>query len=498
MTQIPFQLSQSYAQALPEAGTVWPPAQIHKPRTLYFNDKLARQLHLPLENADSHTLAQLFSGNAFRDADTCFAQAYTGHQFGQLAPMLGDGRAVILGEWLDDDDRRWDIALKGSGRTPYSRGGDGKAALGPMLREVLISEAMAHLGIATTRSLAVIGTGEVVHRQHPEPGAILTRTAASHIRIGTFEYFMHGQDTASLKRLADYTLERHFPECANKKEPYLAMLDAVIEQQARLVAQWMSVGFIHGVMNTDNIALSGETIDYGPCAFMDAYHPDTVFSSIDRQGRYAYDNQPIIMQWNLARFAETLYPLLDGDHEQRIERLTQAVHTFQPQYEAAYLDRFRRKLGLLQTAHTGDGQLIQDWLWLLEQQSVDFTLAWRRLSDVLRDNEAELLKLFEDPTPVKFWLDRWEQRLLEDKNNDSSLSDSQRAEQMDQSNPIIIPRNHRVEEALSAASEEGDLSLFNALLEALKVPYQDTSQNQRYQQAAPAEFSQRYRTFCGT
>ncbi|WP_088331836.1 protein adenylyltransferase SelO [Lacimicrobium sp. SS2-24] len=498
MSDITLPLQYSYIEALPEGCIEWQPDAITTPELVYLNRPLAKQLGLELASVDDNTLAPFFAGNGLPETIKPFAQAYTGHQFGHLAPMLGDGRAVILGEWLDSNENRWDIALKGSGRTPFSRGGDGKAALGPMLREVLLSEALYHLGIATTRSLAVVATNEPVQRQQLLPGAILTRLAASHIRIGTFEYFATRNDVTNLKALADYTLNRHYPELAQQQSPYLAMLEAVMQKQARLVASWINCGFIHGVMNTDNILLSGETVDFGPCAFIEQYKPGAVFSSIDQHGRYAYANQPKIMHWNLARFAETLLPLLDGEDSQKVEVLTDTINRFPDRYRQQLISGQRQKLGLFFSEEDGDTELVSQWLDLLHQNKMDFTQAWRNLSRVLRGDDTPLLEQVKEPSQLTDWLARWHQRLERDASHTSSLTDSQRAEKMEQVNPFIIARNHQVEAALTAASDNNDYHLFNDLLSALQQPFAENETTRPFATPAPEEFTERYQTFCGT
>ncbi|GGD77924.1 protein adenylyltransferase SelO [Lacimicrobium alkaliphilum] len=498
MSEIKLSLQYTYLKALPEGCIEWQPDTIDSPELVYLNRPLAKQLALELETAEDNTLALFFAGNNLPETTKPFAQAYTGHQFGHLAPMLGDGRAVVLGEWLDNDKQRWDLALKGSGRTPFSRGGDGKAALGPMLREVLLSEALYHLGIPTTRSLGVVATHEQVQRQHPLPGAILTRVAASHIRIGTFEYFSARNDITSLTALADYTLKRHYPDLAQQPPPYLAMLEAVMDKQAALVASWINHGFIHGVMNTDNTTLSGETIDYGPCAFMEQYKPGAVFSSIDQHGRYAYANQPKIMHWNLARFAETLLPLLDGEDEKKVEVLTETINRFADMYRRYLLQGQRQKLGLFYSEDNNDTELTERWLDLLHQNKVDFTLAWRYLSDVLRGNTEPLIKLFDDQDGLNSWLKDWQQRLQNDQPDGGEFTSAQRAAKMNTINPFVIARNHMVEAALTAASDENDYSLFNDLLSALQQPFEENTQTRPFATPAPEDFTERYQTFCGT
>jgi len=382
--------------------------------------------------------------------------------------------------------------LKGSGRTPFSRGGDGKAAVGPMLREVLIGEAMHALGIPTTRALAVVATGETVRREIGLPGAVLTRVAASHLRVGTFQFFAARGDIETLRRVADYTIARHDPALAGQPGRYLALLRAVAERQAALIAAWMNVGFIHGVMNTDNMALSGETIDYGPCAFIEAYDPQTVFSSIDHGGRYAYGNQPHIARWNLARFAETLLPLMvasedEAEVQRAVAQVTEVIDAFPDLYAAALLRGQRAKLGL-QTEAADDAALVEDWLTLLQTQAVDFTLAWRRLCDAAEGNDVPLRALFAEPQALDLWLARWRERSA------GEVS----AERMRQVNPWIIPRNHRVEEALAAAMNDDDLAPFEQLLAVLRRPFEQTERNAAHAEPAPREATACYQTFCGT
>ena len=400
--------------------------------------------------------------------------------------MLGDGRAILLGEQVTPDGERFDIQYKGSGRTPFSRSGDGRAALGPMLREYIISEALHALDIPTTRSLAVATTGEPVFRETVLQGAILTRTAASHIRVGTFQYAAARRNTEDLKALADYTIDRHFPELAAEKNPYLALLRAVMERQASLVARWLLVGFIHGVMNTDNMALSGETIDYGPCAFMDAYDPETVFSSIDHHGRYAYAQQPTIAHWNLARFAEALLPLMDADPEKAAEPLNEVLSGFSETFGHYWLDGMRAKLGLL-NAETDDQSLVEDLLACMQRHGADFTNTFR---DLAAGSPPEAT-LFRSPD-FEQWFERWEARR---KRQPASREASRRL--MNAHNPAVIPRNHRVEEALAAAVERNDLAVMENLLEVLSKPYQDPPAEVGYHLPPPPS-AQPYKTFCGT
>jgi uncharacterized protein YdiU (UPF0061 family) len=487
----------TYARELPGTYVAWKPAVAPAPELLYLNRALADELGLDAAALVGAEGAALFAGNALPEGAEPIAQAYAGHQFGGFSPQLGDGRALLLGELIDRHGRRRDIALKGSGRTPFSRGGDGKAAVGPMLREVLIGEAMHALGIPTTRALAVVATGEPVMREGALPGAVLTRVAASHLRVGTFQYFAARGEVDKLRQLADYAIARHDPDLAGRPDRHVALLRAVAERQARLIAQWMNVGFIHGVMNTDNMTISGETIDYGPCAFIEAYDPATVFSSIDHGGRYAYGNQPHIARWNLARLAEALLPLMaSADDEaavqQAVAQVTRVIDDFPALYAQALLQGQRAKLGL-QQADTVDAALAEGWLALVQQHGVDFTLAWRRLADAAGGDANPLRALFAEASDVNPWLQRWQARCAIEGGDGA-----QRAARMRQVNPWIIPRNHRVEEALAAASAQGDLQPFKALLAALQRPYDEDSALARFAQPAPTEVTAGYRTFCGT
>lgn len=506
----PIDFDNSYVRDLPDTFVPWQPVPVKDPRLLYFNRELARELGLDVEALAGPEGAAVFAGNTVPTGAEPIAQAYAGHQFGGFSPKLGDGRAVLLGEVTDRNGQRRDIALKGSGRTPFSRGGDGRAAIGPMLREALISEAMSALGIPTTRALAVAATGEPVIRERVLPGAVLTRIAASHLRVGTFQFFAARGEHDKLRMVADYTIARHYPELANRADRYLALLEAVARRQATLIAQWMNVGFIHGVMNTDNMALSGETIDYGPCAFLEAYDPATVFSSIDAQGRYAYGNQPGIARWNLARFAETLLPLVADSSEeaaikQAVDQALVVIDAFPGWYATALRSGQRAKLGLDVTDTTAGirpdddaiAQLADDWLALLHDHGVDFTLAWRRLADAAEGNEAPLLALFDAPSAVEPWLERWRaQSAAVDASGETQ--GSARAERMRRVNPLVIPRNLLVEEALEAASERDDLGPFEAMLAAVRRPFDDGPGQARYAEPAPTEVTARYQTFCGT
>jgi uncharacterized protein YdiU (UPF0061 family) len=499
-----FAFDNSFARELPGFYVAQIPAVVRAPRLLYLNGPLADELGLDLALLDDAAKAAVFAGNTVPDGAEPLAQAYAGHQFGGFSPRLGDGRALLLGEVIDQNGHRRDIAFKGSGRTPFARGGDGKAAVGPMLREVLVSEAMHALGIPTTRALAVAATGEQVFREDVLPGAVLTRVAASHIRVGTFQFYAARGDVESVRKLADYTIARHDPALAGDPQRYLGLLRNVAERQASLIAQWMNVGFIHGVMNTDNMTISGETIDYGPCAFMEAYDPATVFSSIDDQGRYAFGNQPHIACWNLARFAETLLPLLSEDREQAIAIATDVIAAFPSLYGRHLLRGQREKLGLRRSEADDDRTdiaLVDDWLALLHAEHVDFTLGWRRLADAAAGDEAPLRALFADSEAANAWLARWRARCASESETASLAPETQahaRAKAMRLANPIVIARNHRVEEALSAASDRDDLRPFQQLLAAVQQPYEELPQFARYAEPAPAAVTASYRTFCGT
>ena len=488
-----FRFDNSYARELPGLAVPWQPAKVPTPSMLYFNRALAEELGLEPNALVGDRGTAIFSGNDAPEGSAPIAQAYAGHQFGRFSPSLGDGRALLLGEVIDCHGQRRDIAFKGSGRTPFSRGGDGKAAVGPVLREAIIGEAMHALGIPTTRALAAVATGEPVFREDTLPGAVLTRVAASHLRVGTFQYFAARGELDKLHQLADYTIRRHDPELVDQPDRYVELLRAVAERQAALVARWMHVGFSHGVMNTDNMTISGETIDYGPCAFMEAYDPAAVFSSIDKHGRYAYANQPLIARWNLARLAEALLPLIDADEPERaVPRVTEVIDGFPAQHELHWLNGARAKLGLGR-AESDDGTLARDWLALLQVQAVDHTLAWRYLADAVDAEGFRLQALFEDTRPLVDWLARWRSRgALE------ASTPAQRALEMRKMSPIYIARNHRVEEALAAASVDGDLEPFNRLLEVLAQPFDERPGLETYAAPAPPEITAKYRTFCGT
>lgn len=461
------------------------PNPVASPELIILNDSLASSLGLQAEALRGADGVDVFAGNEMPEGSLPLAQAYAGHQFGHFT-MLGDGRALLIGEHITPGGERVDIQLKGSGRTPYSRRGDGRAALGPMLREYIISEAMHGLGIATTRSLAVVTTGEPIYRETEQSGAILTRVAASHIRVGTFQYAAQFGSVEDLRALADYTWDRHYADADPGDNRYLALLGEVIKRQGELIAKWQLVGFIHGVMNTDNMALSGETIDYGPCAFMDAYDPATVFSSIDTQGRYAYGNQPNIAAWNLARLAEALLPLLHEQEEKAVELAEEAIAEFIDSFFGHWLHGMRRKLGIF-NEESEDEALIKTLLDLMREHEADYTNTFRaltfgKLEDVAMSGTEEFRQ----------WHDRWQERRGR---QPESADDAHQL--MKESNPAVIPRNHRVEEALEAAVEQGDLSVMERLLAALRNPYAHTAEQDEYaSQAEPTAFP--YRTFCGT
>jgi uncharacterized protein YdiU (UPF0061 family) len=458
------------------------PTRVQAPKVAILSRKLATELGLNLDAISAEQAAAIFAGQEIVDGSKPIAQAYAGHQFGGFT-MLGDGRAILLGEHRTPTGQLVDIQLKGAGQTPFSRRGDGRAALGPMLREYVISEAMAALGIPTTRSLAVVTTGEPVYREKKLRGAILTRVAASHIRVGTFEYLAARGDQANLRVLADYAIQRHYPELVSAQEPYVELLRAVVDRQASLIAKWQLVGFIHGVMNTDNMAISGETIDYGPCAFMNSYDPNTVFSSIDHAGRYAYANQVSIGQWNLARFAETLLPLIDADETLAIKVAVDILEAYPAQFERYWLGGMRRKLGL-QTEQEGDLELARSLLEWMHRNRADYTNTFRALSSA----EALQTDAFQN-VEFKAWLARWEQRrALEGRTDALDL--------MRSANPVVIPRNHRVEEALAAAEERDDLTPLHALLQAVQSPYSEGAHTVGYTDPPKDECG--YRTFCGT
>jgi protein adenylyltransferase len=485
--------SHSYAHLPEHFFARLSPTPVAKPHLIKFNEPLAAELGIDTRGLGPDELAAIFSGNVLPPGAEPIAMAYAAHQFGNFVPQLGDGRAILLGEVVDRNGERRDIQLKGAGRTPFSRRGDGRAALGPVLREYLVSEAMHALGIPTTRALAAVSTGERVFRDRPLPGAVLTRVASSHIRIGTFQYFAARGDTEAVERLSGYVIDRHYPEVRGSEKPILALLQTVAERQALLVARWMHVGFIHGVMNTDNTALSGETIDFGPCAFMDSYDPATAFSAIDELGRYAYRNQSTIAQWNLARFAETLVPLLDSDPERSIELANEAISAFGSRFQQHWLAGMRDKLGLVRKEE-GDLELAHALLRAMHENAADFTLTFRRLCDAAADEEADanVRTLFANPEAYDTWASGWRSRLAAER-----LDPDARAQAMRKVNPVFIPRNHRVERALDAAIEYGDFSPFAKLLTILSRPFEDQADFADY--ANPPHADERvFRTFCGT
>jgi serine/tyrosine/threonine adenylyltransferase len=484
--------SNSYARLPEHFFARVDPTPVAKPQLIVLNRPLAQDLGLDVDAIDGEALGQIFGGNIIPPGAEPISMAYAGHQFGTFVPQLGDGRAILLGEVFDRCGVRRDIQLKGAGRTPFSRRGDGRAALGPVLREYLVSEAMHALGIAATRALAAVTTGERVFRDTPLPGAILTRVAASHIRVGTFQYFAAREDHEAVRRLSDYVLDRHYPDAKDAEQPYLALLEVVARRQAALVARWMQVGFVHGVMNTDNMAVSGETIDFGPCAFIEAYDPAAVFSSIDELGRYAFGNQARAAQWNIARFAETLLPLIDPDPERAIELAQAVIAAFPTWYESEWIVGMRSKLGL-SFAQDGDVELIVGLLDAMEANQADFTLTFRRICDAAADeDDAGPRALFADPGAYDRWAVLWRNRLRSEPD-----SPAQRAQAMCRVNPAVIPRNHRVQRALSAAVEREDFAPFFELLAVLSRPYEEQGAYREY--AAPARSDERVlQTFCGT
>ncbi|MEL6062216.1 MULTISPECIES: protein adenylyltransferase SelO [unclassified Methylobacterium] len=491
MTALPF--DNSYARLPERFFARRPPTPVAGPRLIRLNRELAEELGLDADWLAGPDGVAALAGNTVPEGADPIAAAYAGHQFGQFVPQLGDGRAVLLGEVIDRTGIRRDIQLKGSGPTPFSRRGDGRAALGPVLREYLVSEAMAALGIPTTRALAAIATGEPVIRETLLPGAVLTRVAASHIRVGTFQFFAARGDAEALRALADHVLARHYPDAAQAENPYRALLDAVIAAQAELVARWLLVGFVHGVMNTDNMAVTGETIDYGPCAFLDAYDPRTVYSSIDQTGRYAYGQQPRIALWNLTRFAETLLPLLAEAEAEAVAEAEAALAGYAPRFEAAYHGGLNRKLGL-GAVREGDPALAGDLLKRMAENQADFTLTFRTLSGAAQGPEGDgaVRDLFVDPTAYDGWAAGWRARLAEEARDPAETAAGMRAV-----NPAFIPRNHQVEAMIAAAVEREDFAPFETLLAVLARPYADQPEHARFAQA-PEGGGIGYRTFCGT
>ncbi|MFQ1002714.1 protein adenylyltransferase SelO [Modestobacter sp. SSW1-42] len=480
----PLVLDSSFARELPEMAVPWQAEAAPDPRLLVLDEPLAAELGLDAAWLRSPDGVALLTGSGVPAGATPVAMAYAGHQFGGYSPRLGDGRALLLGELTDPAGRVHDLHLKGSGRTPFARGGDGLAAVGPMLREYVVSAAMAALGIPTTRSLAVVATGRTVRRETPLPGAVLARLAGSHLRVGSFQYAAASGDVALLRRLADVAIARHHPAAADAEQPYLALYEAVVTAQAQLVARWMQVGFVHGVLNTDNVTISGETIDYGPCAFLDAYDPATVYSSIDTGGRYAFGNQPVVTEWNLARLAEALLPLFADDQEAAVALAVPALERFRPQYGAAMIAGWAAKLGLPDGLDDAvAAQLVEDLLALLQADHVDLTSFCRALAGAGRGDVEGVRNLFLDLAGFDAWLASWR----------ASGPD---ADAMDRVNPVYIPRNHLVEEALTAATD-GDLDPLHRLLAVLADPFTPRPGLERYAAPAPVDFGA-YRTFCGT
>ena len=477
-------LQDRFFRELPEMAVRWQAEAAPDLRSLVVNDRLAAALGLDGAWLRSPDGLRFLVGNSVPGGAAPVAQAYAGHQFGSYVPRLGDGRALLLGELVDDEGRLRDIHLKGSGPTPFARGGDGLAAVGPMLREYIVSEAMHALGVPTTRSLAVVATGRPVQRETLLPGAVLARVASSHLRVGSFQYAASTGDLNLLRRLAEHAIARHHPSAAEADRPYLALFEAVVAVQASLIANWMLIGFVHGVMNTDNMTISGETIDYGPCAFMEAYDPDTVFSSIDFWGRYAYGNQPAVAGWNLARFAEALIPLLSNDVEEAVALAEESFGVFRPRYDAVWSSGMRAKLGLSADIEAGGvTPLVDELLALLNESDVDYTSFFRHLGQAARGNSEPARGLFINLASFDDWMSRWK-----------ALSPD--AESMDRANPIYIPRNHLVEEALTAATA-GDLDPLARLLDAVTAPYDERPGLERYADPAPEDFGA-YQTFCGT
>ena len=482
--RIGWRFDNTYARLSSSMLTKMNPVPVKKPEIIIMNNNLSKYLGLDFSNVSNDQLGSIFSGNLLPEKSECIAQAYAGHQFGYFT-ILGDGRAIIIGEHLSKNNNRFDIQFKGSGKTPYSRNADGRAALGPMLREYIISEAMYYLGIPTTRSLAVVKTGENVIRETELPGAILTRVATSHIRVGTFQYAIVTGDKKNLKKLFDYTIERHYPNIKKSKNPVIDLLKIVIEKQTKLIVDWMRVGFIHGVMNTDNMTISGETIDYGPCAFMDAYNPETVFSSIDLHGRYSYFNQPIIAKWNLTRFAESLLPLIDENKDKAIENIKETINSFDQIYEKNWLEMMKKKLGFF-GKQDEDENLINDLLVIMHENKFDYTNTFCSLMDENFQKE----NIFKNKKFID-WHKKWKNRT---KKNNNSFQASLKI--MRSTNPLVIPRNHKVDEVLDSVSKN-NLSVLHDFLRILEKPYENQTKINEYQSpAAPSK--NRYQTFCGT
>jgi len=495
-----FHFDNTYAKLSDKLFSQQAPEPVSQPELIAFNSKLAEQLGLNTEQLKSPDGLSVLAGNRIPSGSEPIATAYAGHQFGHWVPQLGDGRAILLGEILDKNGVRFDIQLKGAGPTPYSRGGDGRAAVGPVIREYVVSEAMAALGVPTTRALAAVTTGENVRRETALPGAILTRVAQSHLRVGTFQFFAARRDNDTLKLLTDHVINRHYSELTSTDNPALALLETVLNNQARLISHWQAIGFIHGVMNTDNASVAGLTIDYGPCAFMDVYHPDTVFSSIDHGRRYAYQNQPGIAQWNCANLAQCLLPLIDTDEEKSLEAAQAVIDSFPKVYEKEYLKRFRQKLGL-ESDHEDDSSLISDLLEIMADAKVDFTNTFRTLSHCSFDNaddnakkvtrDSAVQSLFADPQAISAWLERWRSRHSRERTDSAK-----RQSIMCQSNPAYIPRNHQIEQVIVAALQK-DYSPMHTLLKLLDNPYTEQTDMEPYSRP-PNKDEIVQATFCGT
>lgn len=486
-----FDFDNTYAHELEGFYAPWEGEKAPNPKIAVFNEALAKDINLDAATLNTDKGAAILSGSVTPEGAFPLAQAYAGHQFGGFSAQLGDGRALLLGELLNKQGQRVDLQLKGSGRTPFSRGGDGKAVLGPVLREYLMGEAMHALGIPTTRALAAVTTGEKVVRDGFKPGAVLARIASSHLRVGTFQFFAARKERDKVKQLADYAIARHYPDLVAVDDRYMKFLAAVAERQASLVAAWLQVGFVHGVMNTDNMTISGETIDYGPCAFVDAYDAKAVFSSIDEGGRYAFGNQPVIAQWNLTRLAETLLPLIDADDGDNAIRLaTNVINGFIGRYTDIWTSGMRAKIGLV-SSEEEDSALINDLFTAMDGQNVDYTQVFRRLADAATGDDNGLRGLFDDRENIINWLVRWQARLLRDPQNPA-----ERAQAMNTVNPIYIPRNHNVEAALGAA-EGGNMLLFTTLLDVLSDPFTKRDGLEMFEGPAPDDFGP-YETFCGT
>ena len=492
-----FQFDNSFSELPAKFYSKINPKPVKAPNLFAFNTALAKQIGIDLFDLDPSVKSQMFSGNILPQGSEPLSMVYAGHQFGGYVPQLGDGRAILLGEVIGEDGQRWDLQLKGAGRTPYSRNCDGRSALGPVIREYILSEAMYALGVKTTRALAAVTTGQNVVRESKRPGGIFTRVALSHIRVGTFEYFSNKRDIKSVKTLADYSINRLYPECLGSDNPYISFYNSVLYAQANLVAKWMSIGFIHGVMNTDNMSISGETIDYGPCAFLDEYNPRKVFSSIDYHGRYAYSNQGEIAQWNLARLGETLLPLFHENQDKAVSIIEEALTGFGQLFEFKWLKLMLLKIGI-QDQRENDLQLIDQLLNLMHKDNVDFTLCFRNLSKVIGSNIDELsdthhfFNLFESKNEISVWVKKLNTRLVQEENSAESIS-----ELMNSVNPKYIPRNHIVEQAIQDAENKGDYTIFNELLDVLNSPFDERVEYEDYSKA-PLPHQLVKQTFCGT